>query len=277
MKVSEHTISSLGSIITGDGSMSPYRSGPQLVTFFNQFGSDEEYGNGFPSRWYYAEEKLREFNDTPNMELIVIASVDPRHFLGTEYKIEKVVDHINQFLEYDGYEIIPDGRRWKLSKIGGAQVALSHPYSDSTEITHIFIDEQIEKCDKKLANQDFDGAITNARSLIEAVLKSIEQELDNNPPKYDGNLPKLYKRAQKLLKLSPGQEGLADCLRQILSGLTSVVSGLSSLRNTMSDSHVISYKPFEHHARLAVNASKTLCSFLFDSKDYQMKSKTENT
>jgi Abortive infection C-terminus len=246
MKVSEHTISSLGSIITGNGSMSPYRSGPQLVTFFNQFGSDEKYGSGFPSRWYYAEEKLRELNDTPNMELIVIASVDPRYFLGTEHKIEKAVDHINQFLEYDGYEIIPDGRRWKLSKIGGAQVALPHPYSDSTEITHIFIDEQIEKC-------------------------------DNNPPKYDGNLPKLYKRAQKLLKLSPGQDGLADCLRQILSGLTSGVSGLSSLRNTMSDSHVISYKPSEHHAHIAVNASKTLCSFLFDSKDYQMKSKTKNT
>lgn len=277
MKVSEHTISSLGSIITGDGGMSPYRSGPQLVTFFNQFGSEEEYGGGFPSRWYYAEEKLREFNDSSKMELIVMASVDPRHFIGTEYAVEKAVDHINQFLEYDEYEIIPQGRRWKLSRIGGAQVTLSHPYYDSTEITHIFIDEQIEKCDKKLANKDFDGAITNARSLIEAVLKSIERELDSNPPKYDGNLPKLYKRVQKLLKLSPGQDGLADCLRQILSGLTSVVSGLSTLRNTMSDSHVISYKPSEHHARLAVNASKTLCNFLFNTKEYQMKGKEENT
>jgi hypothetical protein len=66
-------------------------------------------------------------------------------------------------------------------------------------------------------------------------------------------------------------------LRQILSGLTSVVSGLSTLRNTMSDSHVISYKPSEHHARLAVNASKTICNFLFDTKEYQMKGKAENT
>jgi len=63
MKVSEHTISFLSSIITGDGGIAPYRSGPQLITFFNQFGS----------RWYYAEEKLREFNDSPKMELIVMA------------------------------------------------------------------------------------------------------------------------------------------------------------------------------------------------------------
>ena len=55
MKISDHTISALGSIITGDGGLSPYRSGPQLVTFFNQFGVDEEYGQGFPSQWYYKE------------------------------------------------------------------------------------------------------------------------------------------------------------------------------------------------------------------------------
>ena len=90
MKISEPTISSLSSIITGDGGIAPYRSGPQLVTFFNQFGSEEEYGSGFPSRWYYAEEKLREFNDSSKMELIVMASVDPRHFIGTEYAVENL-------------------------------------------------------------------------------------------------------------------------------------------------------------------------------------------
>jgi hypothetical protein len=269
MKISEHTISALGSIITGDGGLSPYRSGPQLVTFFNQFGPEEEYGQGFPSRWYYAEEKLREFNDSSEMERIIITSVDPRHFIGSDYTLENAVDHINQFLEYDEFEITLEGNKLILRNVGKAEVDFSHPYSDSMEITHVFIDEQIEKCDRKLVGKDFDGAITNARSLIEAVLKSIEREFDENPPKYDGNLPKLYKRVQKLLKLSPGQDGLADCLRQILSGLTSVVSGLSTLRNTMSDSHVISYRPSEHHARLAVNASKTLCNFLFDTKEYQ--------
>jgi len=116
---------------------------------------------------------------------------------------------------------------------------------------------------------DFDGAITNARSLIEAVLSSIEADFDPTPPKYDGDLPKLYKRVQKHLKLSPGQEGLANSLRQILSGLTSIVSGLASLRNSMSDAHVIKYKPSEHHAQLAVNTAKTLCKFLFDTKEYQ--------
>jgi hypothetical protein len=149
MKVSEHTISALGSIISGDGKMSRYRSGPELVTFFNQFGLKDEYLGGFPSRWYYAEEKLREFNGTDKMDAVVLATFDPRNFIGTEHPVEKAIDHINQFLVYDGYEIVPDGRRWKLNKIGGTQIALSHPYFDSTEITHVFIEEQIDKCDKK--------------------------------------------------------------------------------------------------------------------------------
>ncbi|CBN55429.1 MULTISPECIES: abortive infection family protein [Kamptonema] len=273
MKISEKTISALGAIITGDGGLSPYRSGPQLVSFFNEFGLKDIYGSGFPSRWSYAEEKLRDFNDTPTMKDIVIATFDPRHFLGTKYSINAAVEHLNQFIEFDNYQLLPAGKKWELYKLGGSQIDLSHPYNNSVELTHIFIYEQIKKCDRKLAEGDFDGAITNARSLVEAVLSAIEKEFDSNPPKYDGNLPKLYKRVQKHLNLSPDQESLAEYLRQILSGLSSIIHGLATLRNEMSDAHVILYKPLEHHARLAVNSAKTLCDFLFETKEYQIQKK----
>ena len=276
MRLSEQTISALGAIITGDGGRSPYRTGPQLVSFFNQFGSKDTYESGFPSRWNYAEEKLREFNDTLTIKDILVVALDPRDFLSKEFDINVAVEHLNQFLEFDNYELRPLGKRWNVCKLNSSSIELSHPYENSVELTHIFIDEQIKKCDKKLSEGDFDGAITNARSLVEAVLSAIEKELDPNPPEYDGNLPKLYKRLQKHLNLSPGQESLAECLRQILSGLTSIVSGLATLRNTMSDSHVISYKPLEHHAKLAVNCAKTLCDFLFETKEYQVQKKKNN-
>lgn len=273
MKISEQTIVKLGSIITGDSNISPRRTGLQLVNFFNGLGANDTYGSGFPSRWQYAEEKIREFNDTPIMKQIISAAFDPRYFIGkeNEFDIVEAVEQFNQFLEFDGYVVKLINKKWEVSELADTQINLSHPYQGSQEITHLFIDEQIQKCDRKLAEGDFDGAITNARSLIEAVLKSIEQEFDTNAPEYDGNLPKLYKRVQKHLNLCPGQEALADCLRQILSGLTSVVNGLSTLRNNMSDSHVISYKPAKHHATLAVNSAKTLCNFLFDTKEYQIQ------
>ena len=39
----------------------PYRSGSQLVKFFNSMGYTDKYGNGFPTRWVYAEGRIKEF------------------------------------------------------------------------------------------------------------------------------------------------------------------------------------------------------------------------
>ncbi len=48
MKISERTVSAISQIITGDKAISPYRSGPKLVKFFNEFGTNAVYGRGFP-------------------------------------------------------------------------------------------------------------------------------------------------------------------------------------------------------------------------------------
>ncbi len=83
MKISERTIKRLGEIITGDKALSPYRSRPKLVTFFNEFGINHTYGQGFPSRWTFAEDCIRQFNDTPTLKNIILSAVDPRDFMGT--------------------------------------------------------------------------------------------------------------------------------------------------------------------------------------------------
>src|SRR5581483_2338381 len=61
MKISERTIKRLGEIITGDKKLSPYRSGPELCKFFNELGTNHVYAPGFPSRWSFAEQCIREF------------------------------------------------------------------------------------------------------------------------------------------------------------------------------------------------------------------------
>src|SRR6266478_2852982 len=83
MKLSESTIKRLAEIITGDKAVSPYRSGPQLVGFFNEFGTNHTYGQGFPSRWMFAESCIRQFNDTPALKKIILSALDPRDFMGT--------------------------------------------------------------------------------------------------------------------------------------------------------------------------------------------------
>jgi hypothetical protein len=53
---------------------------------------------------------------------------------------------------------------------------------------------------------EYDGAITNSRSLAEAVLIRIEKDLDPSAPPYDGKLTRLYRRVQKLLDLEPSRK-----------------------------------------------------------------------
>jgi hypothetical protein len=154
-------------------------------------------------------------------------------------------------------------------KIGNVEFV--SPFQNSLIDTHSFIKEQTEKCDIKIASEDYYGAITNARSLLEAVFVEIEKELDPSALKYDGDLNKLYRRVQKLLNLEPSRKDISDTLKQILSGLSNVVSGLAGLRNKMSDAHVASYRPAKHHAVLAVNVAKTLANFVVATKEYQNK------
>lgn len=152
-------------------------------------------------------------------------------------------------------------------------VEFSLPFKAKNDLTQAFIEEQITKCSCRIRDGDYDGAITSARSLVEAVLREIEGRVVRELQPYDGDILKLYKRVQRHQNLDPGEADLCGTLRQILSGLTSVVAGVGTLRNSMGDSHAPRYRPHEHHARLAVNAAKTLCDFLVSSHVYQESKK----
>ena len=271
MKISERTISALGKLVTGDERLTPYRSGPRLVNFFNELGCNDHYpeGGGFPSRWKFTEDKLRELNGKEAIRAVISRTLDPATFLDFDKPVTEAINFLNKYLEFDEYEVVIDGKHVKIRNLKGPTVDLNHPYKESAELTHLFIDEQIQKCERKIGEGDFDGAITNARSLLEAVLVSLERELAAAPEEYDGDLLKLYRRVQRLLNLDPSRKDVSDSLKQVLSGLNSIVNGLASLRNKMGDAHVTTSRAHRHHAKLAVNAAKTLADFLFETKTYQ--------
>ena len=269
MKISERTIVAIGRIATGDEGVSPYRSGPQLVRLFNDCGSNDVYGKSFPSRWQYAEQKLRALNGTSALGVLLCRILDPREFMDTDYTVAAAREYVNKRLQYDGYKVVIEVGLAKLHDLKGVSVTCKHPFEGSEEEGHVFIDEQIKKAERKIQEGDYDGAITNARSLLEAVLSEVERQLDASAPPHDGDLPKLYKRVQKLLKLDPSRPDIEGPLKQVLSGFVSIVGGISGLSNRMGDRHVRSYKPAKHHASLVVNAAKTLANFLFETHQYQ--------
>jgi hypothetical protein len=277
IKVESPTISALQKLVTGDNvdptrSLAPYRSGPELIDFFNQFGFEEIYGQGFPSRWAYAEGKLAELNGTENFKKAIELAVDPRRYFGTDFKVEEAVNYLNNFLEFDGYKIIKQGHSYILASTAEEVIDFDHAILKNNAPNIEFIKEQIFKCKSKISLGDNDGAITNARSILEAVLLEIEEKIIGEKQGYNGDLIQLYKRVQKLLNLEPGRKDISDSLKQLLSGIVSIVCGIAPLRNKMSDSHARTYKPAEHHAKLAVNSVHTICMFLLESFEYQLKS-----
>jgi hypothetical protein len=54
-----------------------HRSGLQRVTFFNEFDVNTVYGAGFPSRWDFAEQCIRKFNNRPVLRDVILAAIDP--------------------------------------------------------------------------------------------------------------------------------------------------------------------------------------------------------
>lgn len=132
-------------------------------------------------------------------------------------------------------------------------------------INEHFIQDVWNKALQRL-NDDPEGAITSARTLLETVCKHI---LETNSISYEDTmeLPKLYKLTACGLNMSPDQH-TEQIFRQVLGGCQTVVEGLGSLRNKLSDSHGRSQqkiKPSGRHAALAVNLSGAMCNFLLQT------------
>lgn len=116
-------------------------------------------------------------------------------------------------------------------------------------------------------DDDPEGAITAARTLLECVCKHI---LDECGVEYDSakiELHQLYKLVAKELNLSPDQH-TETLFKQILGGCSAIVNGLGSLRNKLGDAHGTGanhVRPSSRHARLAVNLAGSMSLFLVET------------
>lgn len=265
MKITERAIKFLGKTLCGDNGILPYKKGHELVDFFVGFGANDVYSEGFPSRWQYTEDKVREFNNTKTLKSIIENSVDPRDLIDLESDVPEIIKSINDYLKFDGYELNKVGEFYKIHDAKGIIVEPETVQG----LSHEFIKEQIGKCQNKIDQGDFNGAITNARSLVEAVMIEIIETHTGEEVKNGGKLENLFKKVKKILNLTIDPKVLPPTIIQILSGLDSITGGLAGLSNNSGDRHANKFKTKKHHAKLAVNSSMTLVDFLLDSMEYQ--------
>lgn len=72
-----------------------------MVEFFVTFGANDRYEEGFPSRSKYTEDKVRQFNGTQELKLILESSVDPGGLMEAGTSSDDRIKPINsgQFLK----------------------------------------------------------------------------------------------------------------------------------------------------------------------------------
>lgn len=134
-----------------------------------------------------------------------------------------------------------------------------------SELNLPIVKEQLQKCEQRITIGDYDGALTNARSLLETIFKHILNEA-NVKYKEGEKLTYYYKNVANVLKMEPGLYKGTEAFQEVLAGFISVVNGIASIRNKFSDSHganpLEKYRIDKRHVVLVVNAARTIAEYL---------------
>ncbi|WOF45280.1 abortive infection family protein [Sphingopyxis indica] len=209
------------------------------------------------------------------MKRIVSAAFD---FIGEDgFNAEDAAYQFNRVLSRDGFRLVMKddygwmegdrevriNPRFEVIPLGPAVLAPTSLVAISYEA----VTEQVRKANQKIESGDYSGAITNAYTLVEHLLKLLLTETATAFKETEGDIRALYKALQPSLNLDPAK--LEEPLKPIVGGFQSLIGGLYEMANKGSDRHARRFNPARHHAKLAVNAAFALCDFLVESRDYQ--------
>lgn len=279
--LSNKTLEELCHLINGDQGPTPYQSGRQLVDFFNKFGENDWYGQGFPARAFYTHKKLAKFNGTNQMKHILCDTFN--FWNDEEFDPIEAIAWFNRFLVRDGYRLDVD---YLYGRSEGSKYIPEAPYVSVrrlikntvipgriTSVQDEEVREQYHKARAKIETEDYSGAIANAYTLVEGVLKLLLRETETEFKETTGDIRSLYKILSKPLQLDPSSDSINKSVKPILNGLQTEIAGFYEISNKASDRHIRNYTPAKHHAELAVNCACTICDFLLESFAYQKSKK----
>lgn len=112
MRISESCSKALREMIN---ERTQYRSGPKIIEFFNQFGLNKVYQwGGSPSRWKITDDILEEINGTEIMDRCIETLFNPINFIEDKAKFNELFPLFNEYLSYEGYEMVLFGKKIKI-------------------------------------------------------------------------------------------------------------------------------------------------------------------
>ncbi|MDR9499476.1 MAG: hypothetical protein RI556_09900 [Hydrogenovibrio sp.] len=119
MILSKKTLEKLRELINEE---TEYRSGPKLVEFFNNLGTNDSYGQGFPSRWKYTDDKLSKINGTPELDKCIRNVLAPVNFIGNFQKLDEHIRDFNQYLTFDKWKVLRNQAELTFQKLDKVEI-----------------------------------------------------------------------------------------------------------------------------------------------------------
>ena len=132
MFLCEQSIKQLRIIINGDDTPD-YKSGSELVSFFNKLGFNDYYGQGFPSRWIFTELKLNEINGTTKLESCIKAIFAVNNYIGRIDYLDNLIDEFNQYLVFDKLKVVRENEKILIEKLDKIIISPVKGQSDISE------------------------------------------------------------------------------------------------------------------------------------------------
>ena len=195
MKLNERTIIELRKIINDDEGHYDYKSGPKLVAFFNKLGFNDSYGDDFPSRWKYTEEKLNMINDTSVMDKCIKETFSVINFIEKIEILDNLIEHFNKYLAFDKFKIIRDNEKIIIKNISNIIIEQTNNeeklfldrYSDDYNISILNLGNELEtilnfrisEIKSCLENENPLSAIFLMGSVLEGILFGFSQSFED--------------------------------------------------------------------------------------------------
>lgn len=147
---------------------SEYRSGPKLVEFFSKLGFNETYGQGFPSRWKYTDEKLNQINGTPELDKCIKEVFAVVNFANNVSVLDNLIADFNKILTFDKWKIKREHSEIVFQKLD--KVVIETPKAQTQDIKEEdFLSQEFQ--DLSIDKIGLDGSVTEVLNYRFAEIK----------------------------------------------------------------------------------------------------------
>lgn len=152
---------------------SEYRSGPKLVQFFNDLGFKDLYGQGFPSRWFYTDERLAKINGTPALDQCIRNTFAPVNFVGRIQELDLLINEFNLYLAFDKWKVVRREAEVGFQKLEKVEIYSGEPQDLENE----FLSREFTNINLRALK--FENAITD---VLQHRIKEIEKCFSSDSP-----------------------------------------------------------------------------------------------